>query len=188
VLSRLKVNETDAAAFWAVLNHKKAGNAANHFLRRLQNFAWGMRWLFEPVIPNPLWPKVKKKKTTAISIEEHARITSSPSTQIGTQSLFRAGHDQSTPDTKIKENSALEVPGIKELKFEDSELVTTCPENEESCHARTRSYQNESEQEALAKVDSQLDSQALQAAILAIIASSDGEFFKILPDLDPQGF
>ena len=49
VLSRLKINETDAAAFWAVLNHKKAGNAANHFLRRLQNFAWGMRWLFEPV-------------------------------------------------------------------------------------------------------------------------------------------
>ncbi|HEV3272798.1 MAG TPA: tyrosine-type recombinase/integrase [Candidatus Methylacidiphilales bacterium] len=77
VLSRLKINETDAAAFWAVLNHKKAGNAANHFLRRLQNFAWGMRWLFEPVIPNPLWPKVKKKKTTALSIEEHARIIAS---------------------------------------------------------------------------------------------------------------
>ena len=77
VLTRLKVNETDASAFWAVLNHRKAGNAANHFLRRLQNFAWGMRWLFEPVIPNPLWPKVKKRKTIAITAEEQAKILAS---------------------------------------------------------------------------------------------------------------
>ena len=53
VIARLKVNETDASAFWAVLNHKKAGNSTNHYLRRLQNFAWGMRWLFEPSRPEP---------------------------------------------------------------------------------------------------------------------------------------
>ena len=41
VIARIKVNETDASAFWAVLNHKKAGNSTNHYLRRLQNFAWG---------------------------------------------------------------------------------------------------------------------------------------------------
>jgi hypothetical protein len=74
VIARIKVNETDASAFWAVLNHKKAGNSTNHYLRRLQNFAWGMRWLFEPMIPGPEWPKVKKKRTIAISSEEHARI------------------------------------------------------------------------------------------------------------------
>jgi len=77
VLRKMKVNETDAAAFFSVLNHQKAGNAANHFLRRLQNFAWGMRWLFEPVIPGPEWPKVKKKTTHAISAAEHAKIITS---------------------------------------------------------------------------------------------------------------
>ena len=77
VLRKMKVNETDAAAFFSVLNHQKAGNAANHFLRRLQNFAWGMRWLFEPVIPGPEWPKVKKKTTHAISAAEHAKIIAS---------------------------------------------------------------------------------------------------------------
>lgn len=62
----------------------------------------------------------------------------SSSTQIGTQSLFRAGHDQSTPGKKSLKNAPLEVPGIKRLEFENSELVTTCPEIEESCRARTR--------------------------------------------------
>jgi integrase len=61
-----------------------------------------------------------------------------PSTQIGTQSLFRAGHDLSTPDTELDENGLLEVPGIKRLEREDSALVLTGHENEESCRARTR--------------------------------------------------
>jgi integrase len=77
VLARIKVNETDAAAFWAVLNHKKAGNSTNHYLRRLQNFAFAMRWLFELVIPNLEWPNIKKKQTVAISADEHARIIAS---------------------------------------------------------------------------------------------------------------
>jgi integrase len=61
-----------------------------------------------------------------------------PSTQIGTQSLFRAGHDLSTPDTELDESGLLEVPGIKRLESEDSALVLTGHENEESCRARTR--------------------------------------------------
>jgi hypothetical protein len=64
--------------------------------------------------------------------------TKPSSTQIGTQSLFRAGHDQSTLDTESDENELLEVPGIKRLKREDSALVLTGHENEESCRARTR--------------------------------------------------
>jgi integrase len=98
VLARLKVNETDAAAFWAVLSHRKAGNSTNHFLRRLQNFAWGMRWLFEPVIPTPLWPKVKKKKTIAISAAEHARIIASeqnPEHRLYYEMLWETGGRQS---------------------------------------------------------------------------------------------
>ena len=64
-----------------------------------------------------------------------AKLTS---TQIGTQSLFRAGHDLSTPDTESKNNALFEVPGIKRLEMEDSALALTGHENEESCRARTR--------------------------------------------------
>jgi integrase len=98
VLSKLKVNETDAAAFWAVLNHAKAGNSTNHFLRRLQNFANGMRWLFEPVIPNPLWPRIKKTPTVAITAEEHTRIIASeqnPEHRRYYQMLWETGASQS---------------------------------------------------------------------------------------------
>ncbi len=66
-------------------------------------------------------------------------LTAKPtSTQIGTQSLFRAGHDLSTSDTESHDNAPLEVPGIKRLEVEDSALVLTGHENEESCRARTR--------------------------------------------------
>jgi integrase len=98
VIARIKVNETDASAFWAVLNHKKAGNSTNHYLRRLQNFAWGMRWLFEPIIPGPEWPKVKKKRTIAISSEEHARIIrteNNPEHRRYYQMLWETGGSQS---------------------------------------------------------------------------------------------
>ena len=89
------------------------------------------------------------------------------STQIGTQSLFRAGHDLSTSDTESHDNAPVEVPGIKRLEVEDSALVPTGHENEESCRARTRSYEEELEQQALAKADSQIDSQALRDPDLA---------------------
>jgi integrase len=77
LIASQKVNETDASAFWKVLRHPKAGNSTNHYLHRLQNFAVAMRWMFEPVIPGPEWPKVKKKYTFAISAEEHAKILAS---------------------------------------------------------------------------------------------------------------
>lgn len=64
--------------------------------------------------------------------------TKPTSTQIGTQSLFRAGQGLSTSDTKSHDNAPLEVPGIKGLQMEDSALVLTGHENQESCRARTR--------------------------------------------------
>ena len=64
--------------------------------------------------------------------------TKPTSTQIGTQSLFRAGQDLSTSDTESHDNAPLEVPGIKRLEMEDSALVLTGHEYEESCRARTR--------------------------------------------------
>ena len=41
-----------------------------------------------------------------------------------------------------------------------------------SCRVRTRSYQEELEQQALAKADSQIDSQALQDADLAKVVTA----------------
>lgn len=76
-LRKLVANESEYKDFRAVLNHPKAGNSTNHFLHRLQNYAVAMRWLFEPIIPTPLWPKVKKKKTLAITEDEQARIVAS---------------------------------------------------------------------------------------------------------------
>jgi integrase len=76
-LRKMKVNETDSEVFNSVLNHRKAGNATNHYLRRLQNYAYNMRWLFEPVIPSPQWPKVVRKTTFGISAEEHEQIIAS---------------------------------------------------------------------------------------------------------------
>jgi integrase len=98
ILKGIKVNETDAAMFLAVLEHKKAGNAANHYLRRLQNYAYAMRWLFEPIIPGPEWPKITKKTTYAISAEEHARIIASEQNvehRLYYQMLWETGGSQS---------------------------------------------------------------------------------------------
>ena len=98
LLRNLKVNETDASAFHAVLEHKRAGNAANHYLRRLQNYAYAMRWLFEPIIPGPEWPRVTKKTTFAITAEEHARILVSeqnPEHRLYYRMLWETGGSQS---------------------------------------------------------------------------------------------
>jgi len=54
------------------------------------------------------------------------------------QSLFRAGADLSGRVTDSTKGHYLELPSIEEDSHENSELVTTCPENEESCRARTR--------------------------------------------------
>ncbi len=59
-------------------------------------------------------------------------------TQIDPQDLFRAGHDQSKPDSKSNQNDLLEPTGIKRVKMEKSGLVLTGQEMAESCRARTR--------------------------------------------------
>jgi integrase len=46
-------------------------------------------------------------------------------TQIGTQSLFRVGHDQSTPGTETSAGDVLQALGIEQLEQDDSALVPT---------------------------------------------------------------
>jgi hypothetical protein len=67
------------------------------------------------------------------------------------------------------------------LSGKSRELLATkkaySPENEKSearksCRARTRSYQNELEQQARAKAASQIDSQALQDPLLARVVQA----------------
>ena len=54
--------------------------------------------------------------------------------------MFRAGANLSGKVTDSTQEHYLELPSIEEDSHENSELVTTCPENEESCRARTRTY------------------------------------------------
>ncbi len=63
---------------------------------------------------------------------------SEPDSQIDSQRLFRAGADLSRKVTDSTKEHYLELPIIEGDSHENSELVTTCPENEESCRARTR--------------------------------------------------
>jgi len=62
------------------------------------------------------------------------------STQIGTQKLFRAGHDQSTPGTDVSTDDALQALGIKHLEQDDSALVTTGQELSNGSGGRARTY------------------------------------------------
>lgn len=68
---------------------------------------------------------------------------SEPCLQIDSQSLFRAGAGLSSRVTDSTKERYFELPSIDEDSYENSELVTTCPENEESCRARTRNCDEE---------------------------------------------
>jgi integrase len=64
--------------------------------------------------------------------------SSAPDSQIDSQRLFRASTDLSGQVTNSTQGRYLELPSIEGDSHENSGLVTTCPENEESCRARTR--------------------------------------------------
>jgi len=70
----LALMDTEAAHLLAVLEHERAGNSANHYLRRLHNYALHLGWLLMPVMADAAWPEVWKRKFTAITEQEHRRI------------------------------------------------------------------------------------------------------------------
>jgi hypothetical protein len=49
-LLKVKLIDTEADHLFAVLEHKKAGNAAHHYLRRIHNYAMNLGWLLAPVM------------------------------------------------------------------------------------------------------------------------------------------
>lgn len=71
-IRQLSVVETKAETFLDVL--KQGTVSTNEFLRRIQNFARDMGWLFEVVIPRRAWPKAEFGEKRAITADEHRRI------------------------------------------------------------------------------------------------------------------
>ncbi len=72
-LLKVKLIDTEADHLFAVLEHKKAGNAAHHYMRRIHNYAVHLGWLLAPVMADAAWPPVRKKHYEAITEEEHQR-------------------------------------------------------------------------------------------------------------------
>jgi hypothetical protein len=50
--------DTEANHLFAVLEHRKAGNSAHHYLRRLHNYALHLGWLLAPVMADAAWPPI----------------------------------------------------------------------------------------------------------------------------------
>ena len=73
-LLKVKLLDTEADHLFAVLEHKKSGNAAHHYLRRIHNYALHLGWLLAPVMADAAWPAMRRKHFEAILEEEHLRI------------------------------------------------------------------------------------------------------------------
>lgn len=73
-LHKVTLLDTEADHLFAVLDHKKAGNSAHHYLRRLHNYALHLGWLLAPVMADAAWPAMRKKHFEAITAEEHQQI------------------------------------------------------------------------------------------------------------------
>jgi integrase len=66
--------DTEAGHLLGVLEHQRAGNSTNHYLRRLHNYALHLGWLLAPVMAEAAWPEIRRRKFTAITENEHRRI------------------------------------------------------------------------------------------------------------------
>lgn len=71
-IRRLKLLETRPEHFAKALANGKT--STNYFLRRIQNYALGMEWLLQSVLPKLLWPKTTPKEKLGITLEEHQKI------------------------------------------------------------------------------------------------------------------
>jgi integrase len=97
-LLKVKLIDTEADHLFAVLEHKKAGNAAHHYMRRIHNYAVHLGWLLAPVMADAAWPPVRKKHYEAITEEEHLRIVEkeqNPERRLYYEMLWETGGSQS---------------------------------------------------------------------------------------------
>ncbi len=68
------LTQTTSTDLLAVLNHTKAGVSTNGFLRTLHNRAIDLAWLFHPILPKKMWPKIRYGRRRGITWEEHQKI------------------------------------------------------------------------------------------------------------------
>jgi integrase len=73
-LRGVNLMDTEAGHLLTVLEHQRAGNSTNHYLRRLHNYALHLGWLLAPVMAEAAWPEIRRRKFTAITENEHRRI------------------------------------------------------------------------------------------------------------------
>jgi hypothetical protein len=64
--------ETTAGDLLGVI--RLGNNSTNGFLRIFHHLAFGLGWIYRAILPSKLWPRIKKKKRRAITLEEHQRI------------------------------------------------------------------------------------------------------------------
>lgn len=95
-LRNRRLLETTAEHFLTVLRNGSV--ATNIYLRRIQSFALGMKWIPWTILPRLQWPKVVYGEKRAITAEEHARIVArerNPELRAFYQMLWHIGGSQS---------------------------------------------------------------------------------------------
>jgi integrase len=75
-LRKLKLVETEASHFLFALRHPRAGSSVLKWLRIVHNRALDLGWLLSPVLARKLWPRLKTKKSKAVTAQQHARLVS----------------------------------------------------------------------------------------------------------------
>jgi integrase len=91
-----KLIESTAEEFMGVL--RQGGTMAQATLRCLQNLATGLGWLPWPVLPNKLWPTVRRGDKRGVTGEEHQRIRDAernPERRLYYELLWETGASQS---------------------------------------------------------------------------------------------
>lgn len=66
--------ETEPEHFMAVLQHGRAGNSTNKWLRIMHNYVLDMGWLLSPVLAKKCWPKVRVIDRRGITEMEHQQV------------------------------------------------------------------------------------------------------------------
>jgi len=73
-LLTLKLLHTESSDFLAVLRHPRAGSSTQKWLRIAHNRALDLGWILAPVMARRIWPKLRTKRTKALTAEQHTRL------------------------------------------------------------------------------------------------------------------
>src|SRR5262245_41462212 len=64
LIRRKPLVETTSGDLLAVI--RLGNNSTNGFLRIFHHLAFGLGWIYRPILPSKLWPRIKKKKRRAV--------------------------------------------------------------------------------------------------------------------------